>query len=327
MKRFVIFAVFLVALLSSNATLADEYYRYPGVGGYGISNKKINCPNCGRVIDATSSHMCRKASSDDGYSSSSQSAPEPVTQQDINAMEAKYPDLLINQTSYTPVDVNSYASSGQNSMNNMSEDPYADWHNSIEQKAESYSSHNTVLNTTLLIIGLIILAWFLYSWRRKSAKRMALQAAGVSNMTAGIESRAGDAPTITPPAPQAAAAHTPVPQPHHAVTPPPVPGKRSEAQKTVQEKIKVISDKIDVFADMAGKKLKEAADSDQVKKAREVISGKVADVRKRIQKGKDIQPRQKPTSVADELIKLNELHRSGVLTDEEFADCKRKLLS
>ena len=78
---------------------------------------------------------------------------------------------------------------------------------------------------------------------------------------------------------------------------------------------------------MAGKKLKEAADSDQVKKAREVISGKVADVRKRIQKGKDIQPRQKPTSVADELIKLNELHRSGVLTDEEFADCKRKLLS
>lgn len=40
-----------------------------------------------------------------------------------------------------------------------------------------------------------------------------------------------------------------------------------------------------------------------------------------------IEPEEKTSSVADEIKKLSELHKTGVLTDEEFEEQKRKLLN
>ena len=74
MKHLLLLLTALVCFLTASAR-RDPRYHYEGAnsGTYGLSNKRIQCSNCGEFYSAGSQHMCLKH--DAGGSSSSSSYP------------------------------------------------------------------------------------------------------------------------------------------------------------------------------------------------------------------------------------------------------------
>lgn len=100
MKHLLLLLTALVCFLTASAR-RDPRYHYEGAnsGTYGLSNKRIQCSNCGEFYSAGSQHMCLKH--DAGGSSSSSSYPtdgSDVSDGEADALLAANPDLLINQT-------------------------------------------------------------------------------------------------------------------------------------------------------------------------------------------------------------------------------------
>lgn len=166
MKKILYFMVFIAALTVSVQALGDEYYRRPGTGGYGINNEKMECPNCGKMISVTDSHMCRKTSSSSSSSSSSTGyydGSSDVTDADIAALQAKYPDLLSNQTSFAPFNYSSMTGDGEDVDQ---ESDYSSF-GAIE-RAKEYSRRDKKFNTFLVIAGITAAGWWFYRRRRKA---------------------------------------------------------------------------------------------------------------------------------------------------------------
>lgn len=162
MKRLyhVAFLIFC-ALCITMPLNADDYYRRTGTGGYGVSTKKINCPNCGKEIYANDSHMCRRVGSSTSSSSHSSSSSSGMSASEAEAIMAGHPELLVNQTSFTPVDYNSYNSNSEE--NSSYQEDETDYRSEASKVLHTYNTQKKKhpIRNTILIIGGIVIGWWL----------------------------------------------------------------------------------------------------------------------------------------------------------------------
>lgn len=314
MKRFRLLFLMTAIVVATTVSFADtEYYKRVGTGGYGVSVKKINCPNCGKVIDANESHMCRKvsssSSSSSGYSDDSYDGPVDVG--------AKYPDLLINQTSYTPATYD--ASSSQDGGYSNSDGEYD---NKASEALHTYKSSSKKKSHAglYIVIVLAIAVWFFYRRYRKKRKAAAAVNAAVN------------APVNIPASPNPV---EPSPEPY---IPPHVNVQSQEpinAAKDVRTQERPatkassgsILDKINEMKTKASEMIETAKNSEQAQKMQSSINSGLRSAKEKAQTlMENAVSKGKSVSVVDELAKLNELHKAGALTDEEYDRLKKRLI-
>lgn len=306
----------LLLLTASPSAQADKgYYKHVGTGGYGISNKKMICPNCGRTISVSDTHMCRKESAPSGSSSPSGGSSGTMSASEAEAIMSKYPDLLVNQTSFTPVDMSqtgSTAASGENENENYGgNSSYEDegYSNMASAVLHGYKRESTG-SKLLRIAGYVLLwaliiggVWFLFRRVRKffaDPKVPPVPRAANPAATAGMVAGGASAPNVNAAAEAAA----------------------------VRKNLNGLSDKLHDMAGRAGEAAKNARNSEAAQRMQAAVSKGVQSARSKVRTAIDKRAARGPqTSVADELIKLNELKNAGAITEEEYQKLKADLIA
>lgn len=326
----------------SISSAQDNYYKRQGVSTYGVNNEKIECPNCGRTISKYDSHMCRKESSSSAsHSSSRSSSGGTVTEADMRAVEAKYPDLQINNTSYTPVDYSQILEqSNDNSSDNNSFGPWSD--NSSDQSSygyednrsdqpssgyadnnDDYSNQTYDSNTyatshksdfgnkfwsAICWIILLAAAWYIFKWiLRKFRRRKVNKDPELSN-----ESTMNPELTTTDNKVQLNAAV-------------------SEFGNKIREGQAKLTASVDRIIN--SKEAKEARTKvrDKVNRGSEILKTKLAELKesRNAASKSNTPPVQTPSvaSLAEEIQKLNALRKSGAITEVEYEQLKSRIIN
>lgn len=315
----------LLPIFACYALTPEGYYKRTGTGGYGVNNETMECPNCGKIIYKTESHMCKRSGSSSSYSGGGSSSSTTVTESDIRAMEAKYPDMKINQTSYTPVDYNS-VQYGENSSSNSNSGYYDG--SSMGFSSGSHKKSNKFwrdIGGIMLFIAIVATVIYIckYLWRNfvKPRPRPLNAQRATSN---GVQNNRQH---VTP-------VRTGVKAPRGADT---YATKLREASTTLIGKMKE-------YGDESKEAIEKFSNSDKVKKAKGKMQSAMNVASEKMQKGANtaserfkskvmnyladttVNQTKQVSSIADEIKKLDALRKSGAITDSEYQKLKAKLL-
>ena len=332
LKGMFIVWLMVTAVSLSHALAPEGYYKRQGVGTYGVNNEKITCPNCGRTIGKYDSHMCPKqggssSSSRSGGSSSGGTASEA----DMRALEAKYPDMQINNTSYTPVDFNQVQSEYESSSQHDSYSSSNDYQQGGGYSPSSHKKSGGFMKKWLGIIRWVAIFTIVWKLLKYAMKRLRAKREVQSERPVVAPDRATAAkPSIKT---------TPVKNPSPAKSRPRTPSGDPHVEKTLQS-IGKLADTVKGFGARAGEAADRFKKSDTMQSAKarvqqgmNVASEKVKEnsqkVRTKVQEyaaAKSAARTKSVTSIADEIQKLDNLRRSGAISEQEYQQLKNRLL-
>ncbi len=292
--------------LTSNIALADDYYRRPGTGSYGVSNEKIECPNCGRIISKYDSHMCRRQNSSSSSSSrSSGSSSGNMSAAEAEAIMAGHPELLVNQTSFTPVD---YSQMQNSSSGNMEEEQESSYRDKASEVLHTFpaTSKKKIHKTRNIILTVIVLCviWYLF---RKAKKR---------------RSKANN--TLTPESTRIAS------DMNDKIAETTLSGRNTATacSASFKKHYSKVSKKINDISCKASETIANAKKTDEVQKIKSNLNNRINSAKEKLQTAlENRMPRSNSTSIADEIAKLNELRKSGAITEEEYQKLKMDTIS
>lgn len=315
MKKIITFLFFICVAISVSSIYADRRtYYYPGVSGYGVGNGRvITCPHCGKTYDSTSSHMCsyETGSTRRSRSSGSSTAEDRAAQGAISGD----PTLLVNQTSYTPVDFNSYSSE------NNSQNGYSNTNSNEELLSHFPSLHKKRDNTTrntIIIIGVIMTClWLLSRRKKKQNSKRRQEKISTSDKTISTSDACNKQPVAT------STSNTDDNPSQNTDSKISQSRNTKFVKKSILSVVKDVNDKTKDF-------IATTTDSPEFKNLKDNINKGINTtknaVQKKIQEHNNRSFGTQHTSVTDELTKLNALRQSDAITDEEYHLLKKQIL-
>jgi len=227
---------------------------------------------------------------------------------EADAIMAGHPELLVNQCSFPSE--SEYTNTGAASNDdNPSSDNYqtaaSQALNTFEftKKKESHWFRNTVI-----VLAVLAGLWLLIKRRKKNSPKPIESAENVAPAESTESVSTKESITSTPP-------------PFRGN---PVSGSKfSEHISNARKKMQAAADKASEMMEQAknSKTVQDAQDRMQqgLKDVREKVADKITELSKAKNTGKQ-------SSIADEIAKLNELRKTGAITEDEFSALKAKLL-
>ena len=143
----------LTLYVGIDIAVAESHY-VPGMGTYGVSNEKYTCPACGKTVTAGQGHMCERP---DRTTTRTHSSGSSADDRAAAGRISGDPDLLVNQTSYTPVDYSSYQAPTQNNGSGSEASKLLNDFRNGKLTKKSNTTRNIII---ALLIGAGALWWY-----------------------------------------------------------------------------------------------------------------------------------------------------------------------